>query len=501
VFLLLFQRDIVEQGLERAGFRGAEYLEKIIQVPFSVPVMSTDRLESVLFERLDAILTSEPQLADKFDRDHWHGMFNNGMRPFFSNLRDVYRYGSTLAFHCRLMRGTEVAEINAVDLFALECLRTFAPASYEALPRHKVLLTSSGVRGRRDEQEKSRVTTLVQGIVELAPPAYRPGVEQLIQQLFPTLDWVFKNTSYDNGTHARWLSESRVCRVEVFDRYFELAVPRDDVPNSLLQAMVGRVTDGEAFCAAVLEHNETQQREMLTRLESRVDQFPLEQSAAVVETLLQTGEAVPGGKSSMLTSSAPVLVYRLLVFFLQRHDEPAVRSELLLSAFTRVKGFVMLERVLGAEVAKRRESQLGDLDDAGFERLKQIFVANLLEYADPDPEAFLTHWNFVSFAYRLNGYADGAGRRWVLEQVTSVERFLLFAIAVISTGTASAGNSVSEFHFVQIATLDALMGIEPCEHWVRRVERSELNGETRRAVELIEQALGRHRRGERSDFD
>ena len=31
--------------------------------------------------------------------------------------------------HCRLLRGAEVAEIIVVDLFALECLRIFAPAS------------------------------------------------------------------------------------------------------------------------------------------------------------------------------------------------------------------------------------------------------------------------------------------------------------------------------------------------------------------------------------
>ena len=35
--------------------------------------------------------------------------------------------------HCRLLRGAEVAEIIVVDLFALECLRIFAPASYDAL--------------------------------------------------------------------------------------------------------------------------------------------------------------------------------------------------------------------------------------------------------------------------------------------------------------------------------------------------------------------------------
>lgn len=41
--------------------------------------------------------------------------------------------GCLVVVHCRLLRGAEVAEIIVVDLFALECLRTFAPASYDAL--------------------------------------------------------------------------------------------------------------------------------------------------------------------------------------------------------------------------------------------------------------------------------------------------------------------------------------------------------------------------------
>ncbi|PYG96015.1 hypothetical protein CVV67_36140, partial [Arthrobacter stackebrandtii] len=89
VFLLLFQRDTVEQGLARAGFDGADYLEKIIQVPFSVPAISTNQLEEILLSRLNDILASEPQLQQRFDKAYWGQVFQRGMRPFFGNLRHV----------------------------------------------------------------------------------------------------------------------------------------------------------------------------------------------------------------------------------------------------------------------------------------------------------------------------------------------------------------------------------------------------------------------------
>lgn len=167
VFLLLFQRGTVEQGLRKEGFDGADYLEKIIQVPFTVPAIASSQLDAVLFQRLDEILTREPQLQQRFEQDYWSQMFKRGMRPFFSNLRHVYRYSTTLAFHCRLLRGKEVAEVNAVDLFALECLRVFAPESYAELSKHKVLLTGSDPYARQDEQQRLRISQLMDQLGKL----------------------------------------------------------------------------------------------------------------------------------------------------------------------------------------------------------------------------------------------------------------------------------------------------------------------------------------------
>lgn len=501
VFLLLFQRDIVEQGLERAGFKGGEYLEKIIQVPFSVPTMSNDRLESVLFKRLDAILVSEPQLSEHFDSDYWRGMYRKAMQPFFRSLRDVYRYTSTLAFHCRLMRGADVAEVNAVDLFALECLRTFAPASYEALPRNKEVLTGGSSRRGNDQAAKSQIKALIDGIVALAPQDHRIAVDQIIQQLFPTLDWVYRNRTYAGGTHARWLRESRVCRAEIFNRYFELALPLDDIPNSLIHALMLLLPDNARFCDELQRHTKDQQNAILDRLESRVEEFPLENSDAVIITLLNVGEVVDGEDLSMFSFPGVVRVFRLLLFFLQRHEDLRVRSELLLSAFERAKGFVVIERLLMSEASARSDSEATGLDEAGYESLRQMFVVNLLAYASQDPDAFFTHWNFVSYIYRLNRFAEGAGLEWTEKHITSVARFIQFAEAVVSKSTGYSENSVSEHYFVRTGSLEDLFGIEACKGWMDKVDRASLSGKPLQAIDLVAEALERHERGEKSDYD
>ncbi|MNC23200.1 hypothetical protein D3C75_712170 [compost metagenome] len=107
----------------------------------------------------------------------------------------------------------------------------------------------------------------------------------------------------------------------------------------------------------------------------------------------------------------------------------------------------------------------------------------------------------MSFAYRLNRFADGAGRQWIRQQLTTVERFLLFAIAVVSKSTGFTGNTVSEHYFVRVGTLDALLGIEACQDWLSLVQRTELSGTALQAINLVDEALTRHERGESSEYD
>lgn len=255
------------------------------------------------------------------------------------------------------------------------------------------------------------------------------------------------------------------------------------------------------FCDELQRHTKEQQNAIFDRLESRVDEFPLENSDAVTVTLLNAGEVVDGTDLSMFSFPGAVRVFRLLLFFLQRHEDLRVRSELLISAFERTKGFVVIERLLMSEASARSDSEATDLDEEGYENLRQTFVESLLTYASQDPDAFIAHWNFVSYIYRLNRFAEGAGREWTEKHVTSVVRFIRFAEAVVSKSTGYSENSVSEHYFVRISSLEDLFGIEACKGWIDRVDRASLSGKPLQAIDLVAQALGRHERGEKSDYD
>jgi len=500
VFLLLFQRDTVEKGLSKVGFDGAAYLEKIIQVPFSVPAIAASQLEAILLKRLDAILTREQQLQQRFEKEYWSQMFQRGMRPFFSNLRHIYRYASTLEFHCRLLRGTEVAEVNAVDLFALECLRVFAPETYAEMPRHKALLTGSEPYVRKDEPQRSRVNQVIDQLVSLAPPHHQHATRQLLREMFPTLDWVFENTSYDSSIQLRWLINSRVCCDQVFDRYFELSLPEQDVPNSLLHELGRRISDPETFTALLSDQKEERQAEILQRLQGLVEEFPLEQSLAVVQTLLCAGERV-GRHGTFINFSPRQQVARLLRLFLERHEQEAARSNLIIEAFASGTGLAIVDLLLAGDYALRRKGDVGHFDDDGLERLKNVYLKSLRQVADRDPDAFLGNKDHASYILDMNNYSEGCaeGRRWIETHVTSPTRFLLFAQGRVSVNTSQTGSTTTHTKYISPSSLEYLLGLERCAEWVERLDSIELNETESQTLEMVRDALARHAQGGATD--
>jgi len=212
VFLLLFQRDLVEEKLTDGKQSGRDYLEKIIQVPFDIPKIEVTRLHSLLFSKLDQIIEQDKSAVEMFESDRWGNIFHGVLYAYFDNLRNVYRYTSTLSFHFSLLKGKSAFEVNPVDLFAVECLRMFEPEVYGEIARSKHIFTKNG--GERQET----ATAVVNGILDKASEGKRENVEELIRQLFPTIEWALGGSQYDGGFSKGWLRDMRICHPSNFDK-------------------------------------------------------------------------------------------------------------------------------------------------------------------------------------------------------------------------------------------------------------------------------------------
>ena len=118
VFLLAFDRTKVCLSLgDGYPERGSDYLDKIVQVSFSLPSIRADNLQQMFFGLLDALI-GRYELA-QLDRKVWQEAYFGVIRPLLRNIRDVKRYLNSLPVIFNAI-GKEVA---LADLLALEALR------------------------------------------------------------------------------------------------------------------------------------------------------------------------------------------------------------------------------------------------------------------------------------------------------------------------------------------------------------------------------------------
>jgi len=106
IYLLSFDRDVVQKALEQQpGINGQDYIEKIVQVSFDIPLSKQEKIAKILFEELDRILAGLPKASEKlFDQTYWGNVYHSGLKNFFRNIRDVKRFASSLEFSFSLMR-------------------------------------------------------------------------------------------------------------------------------------------------------------------------------------------------------------------------------------------------------------------------------------------------------------------------------------------------------------------------------------------------------------
>ena len=103
---------------------GEEYLEKIVQVPFDLPIPDKSRLNKLFIERLDAIFSDSD--GELIDQTYWGNIFLDGVEYYIDTVRNVKRLTNALKVSYPAIKG----EVNPIDFIAIETLRIFRSEVY-----------------------------------------------------------------------------------------------------------------------------------------------------------------------------------------------------------------------------------------------------------------------------------------------------------------------------------------------------------------------------------
>ena len=503
VFLLLFQRDIVEDKMNDGKQLGRDYLEKIIQVPFDIPQIETTRIHNLLLNKLNKIIEQDESATKMFDADRWGRIFYRSMSSYFGDLRSVYRYTSTLSFHFNILKGKSAFEVNPVDLMAIECLRVFEPDVYKEIARSKKLFTTNG--SDRYVGSKDSTVASINIILDKAAPDKRDSVKKMIKQLFPTIDWALGGIQYDGSFARNWLRETRICYPSNFDKYFQFAIPSDELSNSELQEMLSLTADSDRFSSFILSLKE---RDILvnalSQFEAFIDEIPLGNGSSYVKGILDVGDHIDAQSMGFMTFSATKHAEMLISGFLQRIDSQEERGKLLLECFRISEGLSVIEHMLQSEENYRERLDTGcTLRDDDFEALKVEFVKRLDEMSINFPNDLLSNEHLVSFLYRWKRWGnESIVTDWLKSQIQTVEGCITLLKNFVSKSSSHSLDShiVKTTTYIKLENIEDFLEISPIREKVKDLNADNLDPESREALEAFQNALENREQGTTNDL-
>ncbi len=279
VYLLSYDKDIVARALDDVqGYRGAEYLEKIIQVPFDLPPIDKYRVRSILKDELEKIRNIPNSV--EVDSAHWEQIFGYCIAPIVTSLRDVKRFCNVLSFSYAAVK----PEVDFSDMAGITAIKVFAPTIYEWIYANRMSLAGgyrggaialSGVKDYRAEMKR---------IAERIYPDDPEYMLDALACLFPSFGNRITYAS-DFQTPAELHQALRIASESKFDLYFSLSlenvkIPKIELDNSLLRMSI---CDLREYVAKLKEHGDLY--EYIIEVERNLSRIPADRVQVLIEGL------------------------------------------------------------------------------------------------------------------------------------------------------------------------------------------------------------------------
>ena len=313
IYLLSFDKKVVISALAKVQEgSGLAYLEKVVQVPFEVPLISKEEVDRFLLSQLDLLIKDIPE--DKWDATYWGNIYHSGLRQCFNNIRDVTRYLNSLRFSFGIVKG----KVHPTDFLAITAIQVFMPEVYCGIRDNKDIFAGASEGGESTasrEQSKKRCNE----ILSRANNLEKEDLEDLLKRLFPKLEAIYGGSNYNHSWLKNWRRDCRICHPEIFDRFFKLSLAKGEISQEEMEIVLSLGDNVDEFREALLKFNEDGRGvTFLEQLEDYTEkQIPAENVETIITALMDIGDLFPDDKAGMYEFGTPMKILR--VFYQLSH--------------------------------------------------------------------------------------------------------------------------------------------------------------------------------------
>ena len=172
-YILAYDRDYVK-GATDADM--PNFLEKIIQLPISIPKPAQFRLITMLNNELNNF-SATINLNDK----NWQEAINLALYPYIKKPRDIILLANSIKFRFPAMKGI----LDPADLFILECLHIFDPELWKWIKNNSDIIFS-GLKDDLTDEYKKQIKEELQTSFSILHPLSK-SQSRILAKLFPSL--------------------------------------------------------------------------------------------------------------------------------------------------------------------------------------------------------------------------------------------------------------------------------------------------------------------------
>lgn len=351
IYLLAFDKLVVLNAFKEIlnGFE-KEYLEKIIQVPFEIPALTSNDIERIFFDQVNSILKFFD--LELYDESYLINIYKFGLRYYFNNIRDITRFFNTFRFNLNLVG----KEVNPVDFIAITAFQVFSPTFFYSIRDNIDLFTkqTEPFDGFLDDKKEIRGKRLNE-LLESENIIPRDHLLALLNKVFPTIETYVSNKQLTAEEFSSLRKNGRICISDNFYNYFKLSVSEYDITREEIRNILFSATNFEEFKESLIILNK--QNRIVKFIDRILDYandesiIPESKISIIISGLLDQGDNFPESPTGFIyVRNSAERIILIIAELLKRIDSQEKRYRILSESFLKAKNSIY---ILSFELSER----------------------------------------------------------------------------------------------------------------------------------------------------
>jgi len=227
---------------EQTPSRARDYLEKVVQIRFDVPLLRESDAALLVDEGLAQLGATTGMSLTDAQMQRFASAYYEHLARHFTTPRTVRRFFAQVeAFAAQLEQ-----EVDPIDFLLLAWIRTMYPGVYDQIQRSRLDLVDAPRRVRFEpdsEEYRNTRADFWRTVLERAglDSDAADAVVSVLSELFPKFRATWQRKKYGGGR----ADALRIANDAYFDRYVLFGVPPDDIRDSIIRRAARDIAESE----------------------------------------------------------------------------------------------------------------------------------------------------------------------------------------------------------------------------------------------------------------